>query len=302
MSSRGSKKAGGKQADVRKTDKNTTAPATTRSRSNRGTRVTVEVAQPSSKSTGATSTKTAKNTRQEDDDDVTMDDETARGEQVGEEERDPSSKNDDEEDIGAEGNAGEVDAEDVPRKKRPKTEEEKVRVLWHSRQRCTDCASCCIAQTADLQRKKAIKDRVTTIAASTEPVTAEGSDLIRLSKKQQDAFLGWALVDLLGPPPDKTGARSLQIQFGTWNDCTVNQGQARQLMEGMHDQLKRYDSESYLQVPVKPKDFTKDGIAKLKETKGWNINKAVEHARSGKLLSLTNVLDPKVGIIYPIGG
>jgi hypothetical protein len=133
-------------------------------------------------------------------------------------------------------------------------------------------------------------------------VTAEGSDSIRLSKKQQDAFLGWALVNLLGPPPDKTGTPSLQIQFGTWNDRTVNQGQARKLMEGMRDHLKRYDSESHLQVPIEPKDLTKSGAAKLKETKGWDVNKAIDHARSGKLPQLVEVLDPKVGIVYPVGG
>jgi hypothetical protein len=73
-------------------------------------------------------------------------------------------------------------------------------------------------------------------------------------------------------------------------------------MEGMRDQLKRYDSESHLQVPIELKDFTKIGIAKLKETKGWDVNKAVDEARSGKLPYLVDVLDPKVGIIYPVGG
>jgi hypothetical protein len=127
-STAGSKKASDKQTSARKMDKNTTEPATTRSRSNRGTRVTVEVARPASKATGATSSKTTQDTRQDDNEDILMDDETMRREQVGEEEPDNSEKGNDE-DMGTEVDVGEVDAEDVPRKGRPKTEEEKVRIL-----------------------------------------------------------------------------------------------------------------------------------------------------------------------------
>jgi hypothetical protein len=124
-SARGSKKAGAKPTGARKTEKNPTEPAT-RSRSTRGTRVVVQVAGPSSKQTSAMGSTTTKRTRQDDIEDVTMDDETTHGEQVGKEP--DRSENGNEEDVGAGADAGELDAEDLPHKGKPKTEEEKVRV------------------------------------------------------------------------------------------------------------------------------------------------------------------------------